>query len=178
MTEREMEYFPDGTPIDDWFYETRIPALSELGRPYVLTEHGIRNDGRLYTQEIQRLIDRAHENGGGVIVVPQGTFRTGSLFFRQGVNLYVEEGGVLMGSDDVSDYSLRLTRIEGETCLYFAALINAAAWTALPCAGREPSTETACVPGRHSGCAGNGILIAPTRMSRGRGLCTCPAAGM
>ncbi len=125
MTEREMEYFPDGTPIDDWFYETRIPALSELGRPYVLTEHGIRNDGRLYTQEIQRLIDRAHENGGGVIVVPQGTFRTGSLFFRQGVNLYVEEGGVLMGSDDVSDYSLRLTRIEGETCLYFAALINA-----------------------------------------------------
>lgn len=67
----------------------------------------------------------AHENGGGVIVVPEGTYRTGSLFFRQGVNLYVEEGGVLKRSDDISDYELKMTRIEGETCSYFTAMINA-----------------------------------------------------
>ena len=47
------EYFPDGvTPIDDWFYDTRVPELSELGRPYVLTEYGILDDGRLHTAEI------------------------------------------------------------------------------------------------------------------------------
>ena len=39
--ERPTEYFPDGTPIDDWFYDIGMPELEELGRPYVLTEYGI-----------------------------------------------------------------------------------------------------------------------------------------
>ena len=120
------EVFPDGvTPIDDWFYDTRVPELSELGRPYVLTEHGILDDGRLHTAEIQALIDRAWADGGGVIVVPRGVYLTGALFFRPGVNLYVADGGVLRGSDDPSDYPLTDTRIEGESCRYFPALINA-----------------------------------------------------
>ena len=37
----------------------------------------------------------------------------------------VAKGGTLKGSDDVSDYDLKETRIEGETCTYFTALINA-----------------------------------------------------
>ena len=56
---RQTEYFPDGTPIDDWFYETKIPELSELGKPYVLTEYGIWDDGKIYTKEIQKVIDLA-----------------------------------------------------------------------------------------------------------------------
>lgn len=119
------DFFPDGTLIDDWFYDISVPGLSELGTQYVLTQHGILDDGRVHTEEIQRLIDTAADNGGGVIVVPAGTYLTGSLFFKQGVNLYVSEGGMLKGSDDVSDYAIRETRIEGETCLYFAAMINA-----------------------------------------------------
>ncbi len=119
------ELFPDGTPIDDWFYDTRIPELSELGKPYLLTDHGILDDGRIHTAEIQALIDTVAADGGGVIVVPAGTYMTGSLFFKQGVHLYVSEGGMLKGSDDISDYALLDTRIEGESCMYFAALINA-----------------------------------------------------
>lgn len=122
---KTQEFFPDGTPIDEWFYDTHIPALSELGRQYVLTRYNILDDGRVHTEEIQQLIDTAAEDGGGVIVVPAGTYLTGSLFFRQGVNLYVAEGGMLKGSDDISDYAVCETRIEGETCQYFAALINA-----------------------------------------------------
>jgi len=117
-------FFPDGTPIDSWFYDTKVPALEELGTQYVLTQHGILDDGKLHTAEIQALIDTAAANGGGVIVVPAGTYMTGSLFFKQGVNLYVMAGGTLKGSDDISDYPVLETRIEGETCLYFAALIN------------------------------------------------------
>ncbi len=120
-----QEFFPDHTPIDSWFYDLRVPELSELGKPYILTDYEIMDDGKVHTKEIQQLIDTAHENGGGVIVVPRGTYMTGSLFFKQGVHLYVSEGGVLKGSDDIYDYDLRMTRIEGETCLYFAALINA-----------------------------------------------------
>lgn len=119
------EFFPDGTPVDEWFYDLRVPRLEELGRQYVLTQHNILDDGRVHTAEIQKLIDTAAEEGGGVLVVPAGTYLTGALFFRQGVNLYVAEGGMLKGSDDVSDYPVCETRIEGETCRYFAALINA-----------------------------------------------------
>lgn len=119
------EFFSDGTPIDEWFYDIRIPELCELGRQYVLTQYNVFDDGKIYTAEIQRLIDSAAKEGGGVIVVPPGTYLTGSLFFRQGVNLYVSEGGTLKGSDNISDYEVCETRIEGETCQYFAALINA-----------------------------------------------------
>ena len=121
----KQECFPDGTPIDDWFYDHTVPTLNELGLPYKLTDYGILGDGKIHTQEIQQLIDMVATQGGGVIVVPAGTFMTGSLHFKQGVNLYIDEGGVLKGSDDISDYDLAETRIEGESCTYFAALINA-----------------------------------------------------
>ena len=121
----KKEFFPDGTPINDWFYDTRAAKPEELGKRYVLTEHNILSDGRVHTAEIQSLIDEAAKSGGGVIVVPPGTYITGALFFKQGVHLYVEEGGILRGSDDISDYPIRETRIEGETCRYYTALINA-----------------------------------------------------
>jgi len=121
----QKEYFPDGTPISEWFYEFKEPILEDMGKQYVLTNYDIRPDGKVYTREIQKLIDTAAENGGGVIIVPQGTYITGSLYFKQGVHLYVKAGGVLKGSDDVSDYDIKLTRIEGQTCQYFTALINA-----------------------------------------------------
>ena len=119
------EYFPDGTPIKEWFYEYKVPKLEDMGKQYVLTDYGILADDRIHTIEIQQLIDTAAENGGGVIVVPQGTYVTGSLYFKQGVHLYVMAGGVLKGSDDICDYDIKLTRIEGESCSYFTALINA-----------------------------------------------------
>ena len=119
------EYFPDGTLIDNWFYDINIPALDNLGKQYVLTDYNINDDGKIYTNEIQSLIDLIHQNGGGVIVVPKGTYITGSIFFKQGVNLYLSNGANLKGSDDISDYQIKDTRIEGETCKYYVALINA-----------------------------------------------------
>ena len=119
------EYFPDGTKISSWFYDTKIPSLTEMGKIYKITDYGILNDGCIYTEKLQNLIDTAHSEGGGVIYVPGGIFKTGALFFKQGVNLYIEKGGVLMGSDDISDYPLTETRIEGESCVYYPALINA-----------------------------------------------------
>lgn len=119
------EYFPDGTEISSWFYDAKIPSLAEMGKVYKITDYGILNDGCVQTEKLQKLIDTVHSEGGGVIYVPGGIFKTGALFFKQGVNLYIEKGGVLMGSDDISDYPLTETRIEGESCIYYPALINA-----------------------------------------------------
>ncbi len=119
-----MECFPDGSPMEDFFFKTEIPDRKSYGRPYVITDHGIRYDGRVYTEAFQRLIDLVYEDGGGVIIVPPGVYKTGALYFKPGVNLYIEEEGTLLGSEDIWDYPLVKTRIEGETCLYFPALIN------------------------------------------------------
>ena len=37
--------------------------------------------------------------------IPNGKFVTGALFFKQGVHLYIEEGGVLFGSDQFENLS-------------------------------------------------------------------------
>lgn len=113
MLEKYQDVFPDGTPIDDWFFDVELPDLSRLGKQYVISEYGVLDDGNIYTERLQTMIDRAHDNGGGVIVVPKGTYYTGALFFKQGVHLYIEEGGTLKGSDDISDYPVCQTRIEG-----------------------------------------------------------------
>lgn len=136
-----IEYFPDGTVIDEWFYDVKVPKLEELGRQYLITDYGILDDGKIYTEKLQELIDLAAGQGGGVIVVPAGVYMTGSLFFKQGVNLYVCKGGMLRGSDDPSDYVLKETRIEGETCTYFAGLIN----------GENLKGFTMCGPGSIDG---------------------------
>lgn len=120
-----IELFPDGTPIDDWFYETNFPDTKKLGKEYILTDYNIFDDGTVHTQEIQSLINEIDKNGGGILVVPAGTYITGAIHLKQGVHLCIKRGGTLKGSDDIADYPICETRMEGETCLYFPALINA-----------------------------------------------------
>lgn len=121
----KQEFFPDDTPIEEWFYEIPNVDIEDFEERYVITDYGVKSDGNVYTEVFQQLIDDAAKKGGGVIVVPSGTYMTGALFFKSGVNLYIEENGILKGSDDISDYPIMETRIEGETCKYFPALINA-----------------------------------------------------
>jgi len=122
---KSRECFPDGTCIPDDLLSDELPDLKELGLLWYLNEHGIKTGETVQTQAIQRIINRAAEIGGGVIVFPRGTVVSGSLFFPKGVHLFLAEGAVLKGSQQISDYPLRETRIEGETCFYFPALINA-----------------------------------------------------
>lgn len=118
------DLWPDGTEISEWFRKTEPVDIAALGKQYRITDYGIVNDGRIHTSEFQALIDKVALQGGGVIVVPEGTYFTGALFFKQGVHLHIYKGGVIMGSDNPSDYPILKTRIEGETCKYYSALIN------------------------------------------------------
>ena len=124
---QKTEYFPDGTPIPQWFYETKAPNINRLGSKYVVTDFGVTaNDSNLIqTEQLQQVIDLAAREGGGVIVIPKGTFLSGSLFFKPKTHLYLEKEAVLKGSDDISNFPVVMTRIEGQTLKYFAALVNA-----------------------------------------------------
>ena len=119
------EIFPDGTPIPEWFREHRVVSVKELGKQYCITNYGVQNDSTiLQTERIQAVIDKAAQEGGGVICIPKGTFLSGSLFFRPRTHLYLEKGAILKGSDDISHFDVIDTRLEGQNLTYFAALVN------------------------------------------------------
>lgn len=126
MALHAQDRFPDGTIVPEWFKDDKPTDIGSLGKQFVITEHGVKNDSTVVqTRNIQAFIDEAHINGGGVVVVPPGVYLSGSLFFKQGTHLHLQEGAVLKGSDDISDFEVLDTRIEGETVKYFAALVNA-----------------------------------------------------
>lgn len=74
---------------------------------------------------LQERIDSLATAGGGTLTLTAGTYHTGALFFKPGVNLHLEKGAEIVGTDDADGYPMRETRIEGETCLYYPALVNA-----------------------------------------------------
>jgi polygalacturonase len=121
-----QEIFPDGTPIPDWFRQNTPAGINKLGKQYRITDYNVKNDSTvIQTQKIQAVIDKAYAGGGGVVIIPKGTFLSGSLFFKQGTHLYLEKDAKLKGSDDISNFPLVMTRMEGQTLKYFAALVNA-----------------------------------------------------
>ncbi|UCS92130.1 exopolygalacturonase [Echinicola marina] len=122
----QQEVFPDGTAIPEWFSETKPTDIHQLGKHYLITDYGVKQDSNLVqTDKIQAIIDLAHKEGGGVIIIPKGTFLSGSIFFKPGTHLHLEKDAVLKGSDDISHFKLLDTRIEGQNRKYFAALVNA-----------------------------------------------------
>lgn len=122
----KQDVWPDGTTMDQWFANREKVDVNTLGKRYVVTDYGVTNDSTLVqTAALQAVIDRAGNDGGGVVVVPKGTFLSGALFFRPKTHLLVEEGGKLKGSEYIADFPILETRIEGQTCQYFAALVNA-----------------------------------------------------
>lgn len=73
---------------------------------YDITSYGAVSDTtRLSTEAIQMAIDRCSLAGGGRVLIPAGSFKTGSLFLRSNVDLHLENGAVLYGSTDIADYT-------------------------------------------------------------------------
>lgn len=96
-----------------------------MGKVFCIADYGAVSDPTLIqTDLIQKVIDHAADEGGGVIVIPEGVYKTGALFFKQGTHLYLSRGAVLLGSEHIYDFPVVETRIEGEWCKYFAALVN------------------------------------------------------
>ena len=70
-----------------------------------IRNHGAVGDGKtLNTGAIQTAIDRCAVCGGGAVVVAGGTFVTGTVILRSGVELHLEGDGTLLGSPDWRDW--------------------------------------------------------------------------
>ena len=82
--------------------------LVNLDRPEVFLPLLIPSDGKtLCTKQLQQAIDRISENGGGRLTLGPGTYLTGCIQMRSGVELYLEEGATILGSTNPRDYEIR-----------------------------------------------------------------------
>lgn len=72
---------------------------------FCVTDYGaIASETMLQTKAIQSAIDDCFRKGGGVVVIPTGTYRTGGIRIRSNVTLYLKHGATLLGSRNPEDY--------------------------------------------------------------------------
>jgi polygalacturonase len=112
-------------PAATSFGSKSADATPSTLKHYVITDYGAVADGTtLNTAAIQKAIDTATAAGGGVLEIPKGTFLSGAIFLKKGVELYLDEGAVLLGSQNIEDYPKQMTRIEGHSEPWRLALVN------------------------------------------------------
>jgi polygalacturonase len=84
---------------------SRYPYAPPAETVYNIQSFGALGDGvRMNTVAIQKAIDTCSGKGGGKVVVPKGNFLTGTFHLKSNVHLYLEEGGVILGSPFKKDY--------------------------------------------------------------------------
>ena len=87
-----------------------------FAKEYNIKDFGGRADTlAAQTEFIQKAIDKAFANGGGKVVIPSGTYKIGTIILKDNVNLYLEDGAVLIGSADINDYTQIHQKLESRT---------------------------------------------------------------
>ena len=92
-----------------------------------ITSFGAIGDGTTdCTDAINNTISECSTNGGGKVIVPEGTFLTGAIHLKSNVNLYISEKAILEFSKDKAKYlPVVFTRWEGVECMNYSPLIYA-----------------------------------------------------
>lgn len=94
-----------------------VETYANKRKDYLVTAFGAVGDAKtLNTSAIQKAIDAANKNGGGRVVFSKGKFLSGSIILKSGVDLFFEDGAVLLGSIDPNDYP----KFEGVRALILA----------------------------------------------------------
>lgn len=88
-------------------------------------DYGARNNGiELTTQHIQAALDACAQAGGGVVIVPEGKFLTGSIYIGSNTHLLFADSTRIYASMELEDYPEQLTRVAGIEMQWPQALIN------------------------------------------------------
>ena len=81
-------------------------AIPIWSRDYnIVTQGKAIDDGKtLNTKIIQSAIDQLSKEGGGRIIFPKGSYLTGCIQIKSGIELYLEKEAVILGSTNPDDY--------------------------------------------------------------------------
>ncbi len=98
------------------------PAFQRIdvtARPY-----WAKGDGEtLNTHLLQRAIDECPEDG--FLYFPRGVYMTGALRLHSHMAIYLDEGAVLQGTDEIADYEPRIpSRFEGLEMMCYSSVLN------------------------------------------------------
>src|SRR2546421_6843706 len=108
-----------------WVKEVGARREPKSKRTFSVNSYGARGDGLSNsTASIQKAIDECARAGGGVVTFAPGRYVTGALFLKSNVNLRVDSGVTLLGSQEDADYPSIWTRVAGIEMKWPAALIN------------------------------------------------------
>jgi polygalacturonase len=113
------------TKAPDWVNKAGAKSFPSSAKIFVVNNYGAVNDSvTVNTSAIQKAIDDCAAGGGGKVVFKRGVYVTGSLFVKSNVNLQVDEGVLILGSQNFNDYPDMQSRIAGIETSWPAALIN------------------------------------------------------
>lgn len=86
-------------------FKSQAQKINITPKEFLITDYGAKADGKtVNTIAIQKTIDAAFKNKGGLVVFPKGKFLSGSIVMKSHVTLYFEEEAVLLGSTNPRDY--------------------------------------------------------------------------
>jgi polygalacturonase len=84
-----------------------------LFNPY---DFGAKGDGKnLDTEALQAAIDSCHISGGGSVYLPGGHFRSGTVYLKDNVTLFIEAGATLQASDNLDDFPSTVSKYPSYT---------------------------------------------------------------
>jgi polygalacturonase len=96
-------------------------------RIFDVQDFGAVGDGETTnTDAIHQAVEACHESGGGIVLIPAGTWLTGPIHLRSNVNLHLEKDAMVRFSTRFADYlPVVFTRWEGTECYNYSPLIYA-----------------------------------------------------
>ena len=109
----------------EWSKKVGATELPKIKTIYKVNTYGAIADGQTNsTKAIQAAIDECAKNKGGVVTFEPGSYVTGSVFLKTGVELRIDKEVTILGSQNFADYPEINTRIAGIEMKWPAALIN------------------------------------------------------
>ena len=106
-------------------YDSAVYTISKGHGIYNVRDFGAVGEGTAVdTRALQDAEDAAYAAGGGTVVVPAGTYLSGALFFKNGVDLEIREGATLVSTVDSDDFPQISTRFEGIEHMFRCAFLN------------------------------------------------------
>ncbi len=105
----------------------RINPLVFPDKEFNIIDFGAIGDGLVdCTEAFRNAIEACHNDGGGRVVVPDGTYLTGAIHLKSNVNLYVSKNATVKFSQNPIDYlPVVYTRFEGTECYNYSPPIYA-----------------------------------------------------
>ena len=82
-----------------------MASMCAVAADFNVRDCGAKGDGRTKdTAAIQQAIDACAQKGGGRVVLADGTFLSGALLLKSGVELHVDRTAKLLASPDIADF--------------------------------------------------------------------------